>query len=41
MSTTWRPHPIIRPVAIGVVRRGDRLLIEGALTAAPGFAVSP
>ena len=27
MSTTWRPHPIVRPVAIGVVRRGDRLLV--------------
>jgi 8-oxo-dGTP pyrophosphatase MutT (NUDIX family) len=27
MSTTWRPHPIVRPVAIGVVRRGDQLLV--------------
>ena len=27
MSTTWRPHPIVRPVAIGVVRRSDRLLV--------------
>ena len=25
MSTTWRPHPIVRPVAIGVVRRSDQL----------------
>jgi 8-oxo-dGTP pyrophosphatase MutT (NUDIX family) len=27
MSTTWRPHPIVRPVAIGVFRRGDQLLV--------------
>ena len=27
MSTTWRPHPGIRPIAIGVVRRGPELLV--------------
>ena len=27
MSTVWRPHPGIRPIAIGVVRRGSELLV--------------
>jgi hypothetical protein len=27
MSTVWRPKPFIRPVAIGVIRRGDELLV--------------
>src|SRR5690349_19165979 len=27
MSTVWRPKPFVRPVAIGVVRRGDELLV--------------
>ena len=28
MSTRWRPNPVIRPVAIGIVRRGEELLVE-------------
>ena len=27
MSTVWRPKPFIRPVAIGVIRRGAGLLV--------------
>src|SRR5438477_13034201 len=27
MSTVWRPKPFIRPVAIGVIRRGAELLV--------------
>ena len=27
MSTVWRPKPFIRPVTIGVIRRGDELLV--------------
>jgi ADP-ribose pyrophosphatase YjhB (NUDIX family) len=26
-STTWRPHAIVRPGAIGIVRRGDQILV--------------
>jgi 8-oxo-dGTP pyrophosphatase MutT (NUDIX family) len=26
MSTVWRPKPLIRPIAIGIVRRADALL---------------
>jgi ADP-ribose pyrophosphatase YjhB (NUDIX family) len=27
MMTTWRPHQIIRPIAVGIVRRDDRILV--------------
>ena len=27
MSTVWRPKPCIRALAIGVVRRGEELLV--------------
>ncbi len=27
MSTVWRPKPIVRPIAIGVIRRGETLLV--------------
>jgi ADP-ribose pyrophosphatase YjhB (NUDIX family) len=26
-NTTWRPPAIVRPIAVGVVRRGDELLL--------------
>ena len=29
MSTTWRPQAFVRPVAIGVIRRGGTLLVVG------------
>ena len=29
MSTTWRPQAFVRPLAIGVIRRGDALLVVG------------
>src|SRR5262245_32464212 len=25
--TTWRPPPMVRPISIGIVRRGDALLL--------------
>jgi ADP-ribose pyrophosphatase YjhB (NUDIX family) len=25
--TSWRPPPIVRPIAVGIVRRGDELLL--------------
>jgi hypothetical protein len=25
--STWRPPPVVRPIAIGIVRRGDDLLL--------------
>jgi ADP-ribose pyrophosphatase YjhB (NUDIX family) len=27
MPTTWRPPPSVRPIAIGIVRRGNELLL--------------
>ena len=27
MSTVWRPQPFVRPIAIGVIRRGEELLV--------------
>lgn len=27
MSTTWRPHQHVRPLAIGIIRRGEELLV--------------
>jgi ADP-ribose pyrophosphatase YjhB (NUDIX family) len=26
-STRWRPHATVRPIAIGIVRRGDEILV--------------
>jgi ADP-ribose pyrophosphatase YjhB (NUDIX family) len=30
--TTWRPPPIVRPIAVGIVRRGDELLLMAVRT---------
>ena len=31
MSTVWRPPAYIRPLAVGIVRRGDQLLVMAVL----------
>jgi len=31
-NTAWRPPPIVRPIAVGVVRRGDELLLMAVRT---------
>jgi ADP-ribose pyrophosphatase YjhB (NUDIX family) len=30
--TVWRPPPIVRPIAVGIVRRGDELLLMAVRT---------
>src|SRR5258708_6983818 len=30
--TTWRPPPIVPPIAVGIVRRGDELLLMSVRT---------
>jgi ADP-ribose pyrophosphatase YjhB (NUDIX family) len=32
MTTTWRPPPIVRPISVGIVRRGDELLLMAVRT---------